>query len=61
MRHKKVKNLDSRMVAVRNYLIEDIGGSALALAESAKKYRGHRRAYFAGLQGSEEWPDASRF
>lgn len=49
------------MVAVRNYLIEDIGGSALALAESARKYRGQWRTYFAGLQGAEEWPDASRF
>ena len=46
------------MDAVRTYLIEDIGGSALALAESARKYRGGWRAYFAGLQGADERPDA---
>ena len=46
------------MDAVRTYLIEDIGGSALALAESARKYRGCWRAYFAELQGAEERPDA---
>ncbi len=42
------------MDAVRTYLIEDIGGSALALAESARKYRGCWRAYFAGLQRAED-------
>ena len=45
------------MDAVRTYLIEDIGGSALALAESARKYRGRWRAYFAELQKEEERPD----
>lgn len=42
------------MAAVRGYLIEDIGGSALALAESARKYRGCWRVYFAGLQESDD-------
>ena len=51
MRHKKVKNLDTRMDAVRHYLVEDIGGSALELIRQAEKYRGHWREYFAGLNG----------
>ena len=51
MRHKKVKNLDTRMEAVRHYLVEDIGGSALELIEQAAKYKGRWREYFAGLPG----------
>ena len=51
MRHKKVKNLDKRMEAVRHYLVEDIGGSMPELAEKARKYRGRWREYFAGLNG----------
>lgn len=46
------------MDAVRSYLIEDIGGSALDLAASARKYRGQWRTYFAELQGTEIRPDA---
>lgn len=53
MRHKKVKNLDQRMTAVRHYLVEDIGGSALTLIEQGKKYKGQWRTYFAGLNGNE--------
>ena len=46
------------MDAVREYLVEDIGGSALQLAESARRYRGCWREYFAGLQGREVPPDS---
>jgi len=52
MRHKKVKNLDGRMAAVQDYLVKDIGGSALAVKSSAAEYKGTWREYFAGLQGA---------
>ena len=63
MRHKKVKNLDPRMAAVKEYLVPDIGGSALALAASARKYRGQWREYFKGVAESavSTVPTASNF
>jgi len=58
MRHKKVKHLDTRMAAVQGYLVTDIGGSALKVKETAAKYKGNWREYFAGLQEAAE-PAAS--
>lgn len=58
MRHKKVKNLDSRMAAVQDYLVTDIGGSALKVKETAARYKGKWRKYFASLQETAE-PAAS--
>lgn len=58
MRHRKVKNLNERMTAVKGWLVEDIGGSAPQLAETARKYRGQWREYFAGLQGKTVNPDS---
>ena len=58
MRHKKVKNLDSRMAAIQDYLVTDIGGSALKVKETAAKYKGNWREYFASLQETAE-PAAS--
>lgn len=58
MRHKKVKNLDSRMAAVQDYLVTDIGGSALKVKETAARYKGKWREYFASLQEAAE-PAAS--
>ena len=58
MRHKKVKNLDSRMAAIQDYLVTDIGGSALKVKETAARYKGKWRKYFASLQETAE-PAAS--
>ncbi len=58
MRHKKVKNLDTRMAAVQDYLVKDIGGSALKVKETAAKHKGVWREYFAGLNGADNSAEA---
>ena len=46
------------MAAVQDYLVTDIGGSALKVKETAAKYKGNWRKYFASLQETAE-PAAS--